>query len=218
MPKPFNKKQKPLTSLEKLKKKKKEQLIHKAVVKSNYHKTLSKEKADLDVPDYVKEIFSEKTIDDDGNIVDYATQKGTKRPLNPPQQQQHQSKKKKMEEDRVYDLEEDSSSEEEEEETVTQKGKKQKSTVPKHNKPNPFKSQLAEQKKSKEEAIKAKEEKQKEYEAKNKARAHYYKERNQVRGKMLAKNSRGQPNLATQMSVLLDKLQKDTKGPRNTPK
>ncbi|KAI9010918.1 hypothetical protein CLU79DRAFT_722695 [Phycomyces nitens] len=177
-----------------LEKKKKQQLIQKATVKAQYYKTLAKEKPDLDAPDYVKEIFAEKTIDEDGNVVEYDN--GTKR--------------KPEEEERVYDLDEESSSEEEEEEEEDKPRKKQKKDAePKQHKPNPFKSQLQVQKKTKEEAIKAREEKQKMYEEKNKARANYYRERNQVRGKMLARNKRGQPNLATQMNVLLDKLEKD---------
>jgi hypothetical protein len=42
-----------------------------------------------------------------------------------------------------------------------------------------------------------------------KARKQYYKERNKERGKMLAKNKKGQPNLATQMNVLLEKIQRN---------
>lgn len=74
--------------------KKKQELIHKARVKSEYYKTLEKEHAD-NTPDYVKEVniyieliyfmfiliyllpfffnqkIFEKTIDQDGNIVEY---------------------------------------------------------------------------------------------------------------------------------------------------
>ncbi|KAL0085957.1 hypothetical protein J3Q64DRAFT_1739524 [Phycomyces blakesleeanus] len=207
-PNSFNKKhQKPLTSLEKLKKKKKQQLIQKATVKAQYYKTLAKEKPDLDAPDYVKEIFAEKTIDEDGNVVEYNTNKGTKR----------KAEEQTVEEEREYDLDEESSSSEEEDDEdernnnknkSTKKQKKQQDAEPKQFKPNPFKAQLEVQKRTKEEALKAREEKEKMYEEKNKARANYYRERNQVRGKMMAKNKRGQPNLATQMNVLLEKLQK----------
>ncbi|CAO3587366.1 unnamed protein product [Absidia cylindrospora] len=48
--KPHNKKVKPLTSLERRAKKKKQELIHKATVKSQYYKTLAKEHATDNTP------------------------------------------------------------------------------------------------------------------------------------------------------------------------
>ncbi|CAO3685150.1 unnamed protein product [Rhizopus stolonifer] len=61
---------KPLNALQRKQLKRKQDLIHKATVKSQYYKTLNKQ--DDDTPDYVKDIFGaqEKTIDKDGNVVE----------------------------------------------------------------------------------------------------------------------------------------------------
>ncbi|KAI8983620.1 hypothetical protein BDB01DRAFT_791471 [Pilobolus umbonatus] len=79
---------KPLTPLQRKQQKKKYELIHKSKVKSQYYKTLEKEK-DMETPDYVKEIFGEETP---------------------------KKLSKPKEEEKEYDLSEDSSSSEEEEE------------------------------------------------------------------------------------------------------
>jgi hypothetical protein len=50
---------------------------------------------------------------------------------------------------------------------------------------------------------------QQEREAKLGERKRYYQHRNKERGKMLAKNKKGQPNLATQMEILIGRIKKD---------
>lgn len=47
----------------------------------------------------------------------------------------------------------------------------------------------------------------KEKEKQQKGRAKYYKQRKEVRGKMMARNARGQPKMGSQINLLLDKIQ-----------
>lgn len=68
---------------------------------------------------------------------------------------------------------------------------------------------MVKQRESKEAAEKEWEEKRKEKEQQQKGRAKYYKQRKEVRGKMMARNSRGQPKMGTQINLLLDKIQHD---------
>jgi hypothetical protein len=76
-------------------------------------------------------------------------------------------------------------------------------------KPNPFKKEVLKQKDAKEAAQKELDEKKKEREEQQKGRAKYYKQRKDVRGKMMARNARGQPKMGTQINLLLDKIQHD---------
>jgi hypothetical protein len=76
-------------------------------------------------------------------------------------------------------------------------------------KPNPFSKDVVKQRELKEAAEKEWEEKRKEKEQQQKGRAKYYKQRKEVRGKMMARNSRGQPKMGTQINLLLDKIQHD---------
>ncbi|CAO3626183.1 unnamed protein product [Cunninghamella echinulata] len=166
MPPKFNKKRIPLTSLERRAQKKKQELIHKARVKSEYYKTLEKEHAD----------------NQNGNIVEYAANKRKRN-----------------------DLDSEPTSDNEENLHKSKKGKSDKDTT-KSNKPNPFKAQLEEQEKRKKLTKEQREEKEKELEKKKKATKKYYHDRNKMRGKMLAKHKNGQPNLATQLDVLIGRL------------
>jgi hypothetical protein len=54
-----------------------------------------------------------------------------------------------------------------------------------------------------------KEERQKKFKQEKKARINYYKGRNEQRTKMLARTKKGQPKMASQMDVLLEKIQKN---------
>ncbi|KAI8327599.1 hypothetical protein BC941DRAFT_446620 [Chlamydoabsidia padenii] len=193
--KPINKKVKPLTSLERRAKKKKQELIHKMSVKSQYYKSLAKEHGDDDTPDYVKQIF-EKTIDEDGNVVEYES--GTTKRKTPEK------------EEPVYDLDQqESSSSDDDDDDSEPKSKKQKKDDTKTHKPNPFKAQLEEQQKRKRLTEEERLAKQQEREAKLGERKRYYQHRNKERGKMLAKNKNGQPNLATQMEILIGRIKKN---------
>ncbi|KAG2202463.1 hypothetical protein INT47_013079 [Mucor saturninus] len=190
---------KPLTPLQRKQQKRKYELIHKATVKSQYYKTLNKDaEAGEDTPDYVKEIFGtpERTIDKDGNVVEL-------------------ERENVEEEDQVFDLDEESSSEEEEDEKddneETQRlNKRQKrlEAMTRLPKPNPFKTQLQVREKRKLDSQQEKEERQKSFKEAKKARVEYYKGRSEERTKMLAKTKKGQPKMASQMDVLLGKIQK----------
>ncbi|ORZ17148.1 hypothetical protein BCR42DRAFT_414009 [Absidia repens] len=202
--KPHNKKVKPLTSLERRAKKKKQELIHKATVKSQYYKTLAKEHAVDNTPDYVKDIF-EKTIDENGDVIEY--QSGATKRKQP----------KKDNEETVFDLDQESSSDDSDEDSDddeangrrSKKQKKDNKDTTKALKPNPFKAHLEEQRKRKQQTQEDRESRQKDKETKLAERKRYYQHRNKERGKMLAKNKNGQPNLATQMEILIGRIKKD---------
>jgi rRNA processing len=68
---------------------------------------------------------------------------------------------------------------------------------------------VSKQKDAKEAAQKELEQLKKEKEEQQKGRAKYYKQRKEVRGKMMARNARGQPKMGTQINLLLDKIQQD---------
>ncbi|KAL0136386.1 hypothetical protein V8B55DRAFT_1590298 [Mucor lusitanicus] len=178
-PKPQTKKpRKPLTPLQRKQQKRKYDLIHKAQVKSQYYKELNKDSKD-DTPDYVKEIFgAERTIDKDGNVIEL--------------EREHVEEEEEEEE---FDLDK-SSSEDEEEESDNEEPSRKKQRSTKALKPNPFKAQLEEREKLKKESLR------------KKARKEYYKERSEQRSKMLARTKKGQPKMASQMDVLLQKIQK----------
>ncbi|KAI9356596.1 hypothetical protein BD770DRAFT_411139 [Pilaira anomala] len=197
-PKPQPKKhRKPLTPLQRKQQKRKYELIHKATVKSQYYKTLNKEKDADDTPDYVKDIFGapERTIDNNGNVVEL------------------KKEEVEEEEEEEFDLDQESSEEEEEEEGEEKQrlNKRQKriEAMSKLPKPNPFKSQLDERERRKKESEEEKKERQKKIKEENEARKKYFKDRKEERSKMLAKTKRGQPKMASQMDVLLAKIQKN---------
>ncbi|ORX43206.1 hypothetical protein DM01DRAFT_1411666 [Hesseltinella vesiculosa] len=171
---PREKKQKPLTALERKVKKKKQEIIHKAKVKSQYYKDLATEYSQ-DTPDYVKEIF-ERTIDEDGNVVEYG--EGT---FTAPVKTEDRRRKQ--------------TSDDEQDHTKTHK-------------PNPFKAQLDEHTKKVQTSQEEKGKRHANVAKQIKERKQYYQHRNKERGKMLAKHKNGQPNLATQMHILLDRLEK----------
>ncbi|CEP11486.1 hypothetical protein [Parasitella parasitica] len=206
LPKPQAKKlRKPLTSLQRKRKtmnsvkftaskltlpnfypeqKRKYDLIHKAQVKSQYYKELNKNTND-DTPDYVKEIFgAERTIDKDGNVVE----------LERDEQEEH--------------LDPSSSEEECEDNNDNDDKSRREQKSAKSSKPNPFKVQLEERQRLRKESLNEKEERQKKYRQEKKARLSYYKGRSQERSKMLARTKKGQPKMASQMDVLLEKIQK----------
>ncbi|KAG2181444.1 hypothetical protein INT44_008257 [Umbelopsis vinacea] len=172
----------------------KDQLVHKAKVKKDYYKQLSKEDSSLETPDYVKEIFGERTIDEDGNIVEYGAS-STKR-------------KREDGDEKVHDLDEQSSSSEDDG-SDSDAGDSTRNRRNKGSKPNPFKKEVLKQKDTKEVQQQELEQKKKEKEEQQKGRAKYYKQRKEVRGKMMARNARGQPKMGTQINLLLDKIQHD---------
>lgn len=97
-------------------------------------------------------------------------------------------------------MDQDSSSEEEEEEDARTEKKA---------KPNPYKSQMEAFQESQAQKVESKKEKQERIEREKRERKKYYRERNEQRGKMLARTKKGQPKMATQMDVLLSKIQKN---------
>ncbi|KAI8148814.1 hypothetical protein BJV82DRAFT_505936 [Fennellomyces sp. T-0311] len=191
MPPKFQKKGgRPLNPLERKVKKRKHELIHKATVKKQYYKTIEKDNPQDDTPDYVKEIFGERTIDDDGNIVAYNSGKNDT---------------PKEEEERVHYLGDESSDEEEEEDD---NGKKKRKTHDKQHKPNPFKAQLDERDRKRRLTKEEREKRDREFAEQAKDRQKYYNKRRRERSQMLAKNAKGQPKMARQMDNLLEKIQK----------
>ncbi|KAG1470780.1 hypothetical protein G6F56_002485 [Rhizopus delemar] len=175
---------KPLTALQRKQLKRKQDLIHKATVKSQYYKTLNKQ--DDDTPDYVKDIFGaqEKTIDKDGNVVEL------ERSFN------------------EEELDESEESDQESDQDENRKNKRQQRIDALSKKPNPFKSQMAESEKRKRETAQEKEERNKEYKKKKEERHVYYKDRSEKRRQMLAKTKTGQPKMAARMNVLLEQIEK----------
>ncbi|KAI9477900.1 MAG: hypothetical protein EXX96DRAFT_568634 [Benjaminiella poitrasii] len=77
-------------------------------------------------------------------------------------------------------------------------------------KPNPFKSQLEDRERLRKETEEEKKERLRLLEAKKKETKAYYRKRRDQRGKMLARTKTGQLNMAAQMDVLLEKIQKST--------
>ncbi|CDS12070.1 hypothetical protein LRAMOSA04265 [Lichtheimia ramosa] len=181
----------PLNPHERKVKKRKNELIHKAQVKRKYHKQIQKDNFDQDTPDYVKEIFGERTIDDEGNIVEYNNG-------------QKSAPSKTDQDDRVFYLDESSSDESDEED----KGKAKKKKTEKTRKPNPFKSEIQQ----KEQRIKSVQEEQKRRQRERDDREYekrkYYKQRERERGRLMSKTKKGQPNMAAQVDHLLSKIQK----------
>ncbi|ORY94537.1 hypothetical protein BCR43DRAFT_494173 [Syncephalastrum racemosum] len=185
-PKTFKKRGgKPMTSHERSIKKRKDERIHKSSVKSQYYKEIAKENPADDTPDYVKEIF-ERTIDENGNVVAYGDRNNNSvtRPM--------------ATSEKEYDLDAASSSDDEE-------GKAGQKRRPK---PNRYKDELEDQQRKKRTIEEERAERQRQREEKEKARKKYYRERNNERRKMLVRNERGQPNMNTQVSVLLEKMHK----------
>ncbi|KAI8636907.1 hypothetical protein BD408DRAFT_425390 [Parasitella parasitica] len=199
-PKPHAKKpRKPLTALQRKQQKRKYDLIHKAQVKSEYYKELNKNTNDS-TPDYVKEIFgAERTIDKDGNVVEL------KRNQDEEQEQEFDLDKSSSDEE---DNEDDEDDKDDEGSDSGEKSRKMQRSA-KSLKPNPFKAQLEEREKLKKESLNEREERQMKYKQEKKARISYYKERSQQRSKMLARTKKGQPKMASQMDVLLEKIQKN---------
>jgi len=167
--------------------------VQKAKVKKDYYKQISKGDPDLETPDYVKEIFGERTIDEEGNIVNYKSSS---------------KRKRDDEDDKVHDLDEEpSSSEDDGSDNDEMSPGKAKNVRTESAKPNPFRKDIEKQALSKEAAEKEREEMRKEKEKQQKGRAKYYKQRKEVRGKMMARNARGQPKMGSQINLLLDKIQ-----------
>ncbi|KAI8077322.1 uncharacterized protein B0P05DRAFT_579677 [Gilbertella persicaria] len=172
---------KPLTPLQRKQKKRKYELIHKAQVKSRYYKELDKDD-DESTPDYVKEASTIFIL--------------FKRTID---KDGNVVELEKEQDEQEFDLDQSSSSEEEEEEEQVQKRQK----------PNPFKSQIEERERTKQQLVQDKQERQKRIAESKEGKKKYYKERKEQRGKMLARTKRGQPNMAAQMDVLLNKIQKN---------
>ncbi|KAI9275615.1 hypothetical protein BDA99DRAFT_495963 [Phascolomyces articulosus] len=195
----------PLNPLERKVRKRKHELIHKATVKKQYYKSIEKENPQDDTPDYVKEIFGERTIDEDGNVVAYDSGK------------KDSAFEEEKEQDRVYYLDDASSSDEEEddeeEDDDDDKGKRSKkkskmNSESKQHKPNPFKSQIDDRNKARKLTQEQRDKRDRDFAQQAKDRQQYYSKRRRERSQMLAKNSKGQPKMAKQMDHLLEKIQK----------
>ncbi|KAL1917335.1 uncharacterized protein VTP21DRAFT_4991 [Calcarisporiella thermophila] len=179
----------------------KQQLIHKAKVKREFYKSLKQDDEFLKTPDFYKEIFSEKTIDDDGNVVEYRRENANDKTA-------LDSKAEGSGDEEVVLSDEDK--EEEEEELKAAKGSKNTKSKPskdnKSSKPNPFKQAIMEREKKIAEEREKREAARLEREKVARGRARYYAQRKKNREVHTAKTSRGQPKLGNQIQHLLNKI------------
>ncbi|KAI9317259.1 hypothetical protein BX666DRAFT_1857674 [Dichotomocladium elegans] len=173
----------PLNPLERKVKKKKSELIQKAKIKGRYYKSIKKDNFSEDAPSYVKEIFSERTIDDEGNVVEYNSGKNDNK----------STKKNHDNDDREYYLNDTDSDED-------------GNNKPRKHKPNPFKAQIEERDMKRKLTNEEREERQRQREEAEKAKKKYYKQRGQERGKMLSRTRKGQVKMAVEMDNLLNKI------------
>ncbi|KAF9185780.1 hypothetical protein BGZ50_002864 [Haplosporangium sp. Z 11] len=212
-------------------KKLKAELIHKAKVKKEFAKVLKKEEDNT--PEFYKKIFGERTIDDNGNIVEYKTDDG---------QQEQDDDQKEDEDDEMSGSDEDAEmqesgsgseeveqddSEEEEEKPASKKskgkkgdvsaaatkpGKQEDGTFKRAQKPNPFKAAIEKREAEKKAIQEARERAQRERALAKKGRDAYYANRQKTTKKMREKTPRGQPVLANQIKMMLGKIKEDVKG------
>ncbi|GJJ74759.1 hypothetical protein EMPS_07117 [Entomortierella parvispora] len=188
-------------------KKLKAELIHKAKVKKDYAKVLKQEEDNT--PEFYKKIFGEKTIDDEGNIVEYK---------NGDEEEGDEDEDMSGSENDEEEQEDDKEEEEEEEEKPAKKGKKDTKagkqddgTFKRAAKPNPFKAAI-EKREAEKKAIQAERERVLRAKADaRKGREAYYANREKTTQKMREKTSKGQPVLANQIKMMLGKIKEDVK-------
>ncbi|KAF9197592.1 hypothetical protein BGZ49_001892 [Haplosporangium sp. Z 27] len=205
-------------------KKLKADLIHKAKVKKEYAKVLSKEEENT--PEFYKKIFGEKTIDDEGNIVAYNDNKEDEGDDDSEQEGEDISG---SDEDEDMESGSDDAEEEEEEEeakpTKSAKGGKGKAAAKTQNKPgkqedgsfkrapkpNPFKAAIEKREAEKKAIQEARDRAQRERALAKKGRDAYYANREKTTQKMREKTPRGQPVLANQIKMMLGKIKEEVK-------
>ncbi|KAG0225420.1 hypothetical protein BGW42_004440 [Actinomortierella wolfii] len=204
-------------------KKIKSELIHKAKVKKEYAKVLKQEQDNT--PEFYKKIFGERTIDDEGNVVEYRPA-GEDKP-------NEESEASHNEDDFEVDLdapEEDSSESEDDEDEESddednrsskkrkagsggKKGKDNKKGdgPQKKHKPNPFKAAIEKRERDMKAQQEAREAAQRAKEEARKGREKYYARRQKQSAKLRQKTERGQPKLGNHIKMLLGKIKQDVK-------
>ncbi|KAG0265656.1 hypothetical protein BG011_004255 [Mortierella polycephala] len=204
-------------------KKLKAELIHKAKVKKDFAKVLKKEEENT--PDFYKKIFGEKTIDDNGDVVEYKTGRS---------QQEQDDEMSGSDEDAEMqesgsgsEEEEQGDSEEEEEKPASKKskgkkgdvssattkpGKQEDGSFKRAQKPNPFKAAIEKREAEKKAIQDARERAQRERALAKKGRDAYYANRQKTTTRMREKTPKGQPVLANQIKMMLGKIKEDVKG------
>ncbi|KAF9569201.1 hypothetical protein EC968_002672 [Mortierella alpina] len=203
-------------------KKLKAELIHKAKVKKDYAKVLKQEEDNT--PEFYKKIFGERTIDDEGNVVEYKTIGG----------EDQDSQEEVLDEDMSgseedEDMEgsgsEDEELEEEEEEEVSSKktkgrkaeavstkpGKQEDGTFKRAPKPNPFKAAIEKREAEKKAIQEARDRAQRARADAKKGRDAYYANREKTTQRMRQKTPKGQPVLANQIKMMLGKIKEEVK-------
>ncbi|KAF9165301.1 hypothetical protein BGX21_001639 [Mortierella sp. AD011] len=204
-------------------KKLKAELIHKAKVKKEYAKVLTKEEENT--PEFYKKIFGEKTIDDEGNIVAYKGDEDEED--NDENDQKDEDMSRSDEDENMQESGSDNEEEEEEEEEVkpsknskgkkgaaatktqTKPGKQDDGTFKRAHKPNPFKAAIEKREAEKKAIQEARDRAQRERALAKKGRDAYYANREKTTRKMREKTSRGQPVLANQIKMMLGKIKED---------
>ncbi|KAF9429556.1 hypothetical protein BGZ94_010327 [Podila epigama] len=200
-------------------KKLKADLIHKAKVKKDYAKVLKQEEENT--PEFYKQIFGEKTIDDEGNIVEYNDPNANEEDEEMEDAPSDDDNDDDEEDEEESQYSEGSDSEKEEKSTPknaevkknekTKPGKQDDGTFKRAAKPNPFKAAIEKREAEKKAIQEARERAQRARADAKKGRDAYYANRNKTTKKIQEKTPRGQPVLANQIKMMLGKIKDDVK-------
>ncbi|KAF9278901.1 hypothetical protein BGZ68_008245 [Mortierella alpina] len=203
-------------------KKLKAELIHKAKVKKDYAKVLKQEEDNT--PEFYKKIFGERTIDDEGNIVEYKNADGEDQDNQEDEQDKDMSGSEVDEEMEGSGSEEEQVETEEEEETPSKKtkgkkaeavpakpGKQEDGTFKRAPKPNPFKAAIEKREAEKKAIQEARDRAQRARADAKKGRDAYYANREKTTQRMREKTPKGQPVLANQIKMMLGKIKEEVK-------
>ncbi|KAG0207995.1 hypothetical protein BGX28_000939 [Mortierella sp. GBA30] len=211
-------------------KKLKAELIHKAKVKKEYAKVLKQEEDNT--PEFYKKIFGEKTIDDEGNIVEYKNaDKDDQEDQDNEEDEEMGESESDEDEDEDVDMQgsgsegedDEEDQEDDEEDTASKKTKGKKTSAPtkpgkqedgtfkRAAKPNPFKAAIEKREAEKKAIQEARERAQRARADAKKGRDAYYANRQKTTKRMREKTPKGQPVLANQIKMMLGKIKDDVK-------
>ncbi|CAO3568950.1 unnamed protein product [Mortierella alpina] len=202
-------------------KKLKAELIHKAKVKKDYAKVLKQEEENT--PEFYKKIFGERTIDDEGNIVEYNNAVGENQDGQEDELDEEMSGSEDDEEMEGSGSEEEQAQEEEAgapskkikgkkaEPAPTKPGKQEDGTFKRAPKPNPFKAAIEKREAEKKAIQEARDRAQRARADAKKGRDAYYANREKTTQRMREKTPKGQPVLANQIKMMLGKIKEDVK-------
>ncbi|KAF9947949.1 hypothetical protein BGZ72_010117 [Mortierella alpina] len=202
-------------------KKLKAELIHKAKVKKDYAKVLKQEEDNT--PEFYKKIFGERTIDDEGNVIEYKNAEGEDQDDEENDQDEDMTGSEEDEEMEGSGSDEEQEEQEEEEasskktkgkkaEAVpTKPGKQEDGTFKRAPKPNPFKAAIEKREAEKKAIQEARDRAQRARADAKKGRDAYYANREKTTQRMREKTSKGQPVLANQIKMMLGKIKEEVK-------